>query len=41
MSLLQRLEAFVERMASKSYADTSDISEARALLALIRGEARG
>lgn len=38
MTLLTRIEAFIERMASKSYADTADISEARALLKLIRGE---
>lgn len=38
MSILARLEAFVERAAAKSWADTDDVAEARALLALIRGE---
>lgn len=40
MSLLQRLEAFVERMAKQPYCDTKDYSEARELWALIRGESK-
>lgn len=40
MTLLARLEAFVKRVASKPYADTADVAEARALLALLRGEGK-
>lgn len=41
MTLQDRIEALLERLASRPWCDTADHTEARALLALIRGEARG
>lgn len=40
MTLTQRIEALLERLSAKPWADTADITEARALLALLRGEGK-
>lgn len=38
MTLAKRIEALLERLASQNWCDTAHHTEARALLALIRGE---
>lgn len=40
MTLAQRIEALLERLAAHNWCDTAHHIEARALLALLRGEGR-
>ncbi len=37
MTLFQRIEALIERMATRAWCDTSDHAEAREIWALLKG----
>jgi len=39
MTLLSRIQALIERIATRGWADTADGTEARALLELLKGKA--